>query len=42
MDYRSTLEGLEGIWNALSGCSEHRIGALVILYPLVNDRGSWE
>ena len=36
MDYTSTLETLESFWMALSRCSEHRVGAWAILYPLVN------
>ena len=35
MDYTSTLETLESFWIALSRCSVHRVGARVILYPLV-------
>ena len=42
MDYKSTLEGLEGFWNASAGCSEYQVGAWTILYPLVKVRGSWE
>ena len=42
MEYTSTLEILEGFSNALSRCSEHRVGAWVILYPLVKVRGSLE
>ena len=42
MDYTSTLESSEGFWNALAGCSEHRVGVFAILYPLVKVRGSWE
>ena len=36
MDYTSTLEIFESFWNALSRCSECLVGALAILYPLVN------
>ena len=42
MDYRSTLEGLEGFRNASAGCSKHRVRAWAILYHLVKVRGSWE
>ena len=46
MDYTSTLETLEIFWMALSICSAHRVGALVILYPLVKvsitGNCSWE
>ena len=42
MDYTSTLEGLEGFWNALTRCSKNRVGSWAILYPLVKVRGSLE
>ena len=42
MEYKSTLEGLEGFRNASAGCSEHRVGIWAILYPFVKVRGSWE
>ena len=35
MHYTSTLENLECLWNPLSMCSTHRVGAFAILYPLV-------
>ena len=38
----STLEGLEGFWNALTGCSQRILGARAILYPMVNVKGSWK
>ena len=31
----STVETLESFWNSLSMCSEHQLGTLAILYPLV-------
>ena len=42
MDEKSTLQGLEGFWNASDGCSEYRVGAWAILYPLVKVGGSWD
>ena len=35
MEYMSTLEGLESVWNALCRCYEHRVGARAILYRFV-------
>ena len=35
------MDGLEGIWNVLTRCYEHQVGASVILYALVKVRGSW-
>ena len=40
MDYKSTLQGLEGFWNSLAGFSEHEFEAWVMLYALVKVRGS--
>ena len=42
MDYKSTLEGLEGFSNALTRFSELQVGFEAIFYPLVKVRGSWE
>ena len=46
MHYTSTLETLECIWKSLFMCSAHRVGALAILYPLVEVSStgisSWE
>ena len=39
MEYISTLETIEGFWNALAGCSKHQV-SWTILYTLVNVRGS--
>ena len=43
MDYTSALETLENFWMTLSWCSEHQVGAWVILYPLVkvSSRGNY-
>ena len=40
MEYISTPETVEGFRNALARCSEHRVGAWAILYPMVKLRGS--
>ena len=42
MDYKSTLEGLEGFRNASAGCSDHRVIAWAILHPFIKAGRSWE
>ena len=42
MNYKSTLKGLVGFWNAIAVFSEHRVGAWEILYNLIKVGGSWE
>ena len=42
MDYKSTLETLEGFLNASAMCSEHILGAWAILHPLVKVKGFLE
>ena len=42
MDYRSSLETLEDLSNALARHYAHQVGAWAILYPLVKVRGSQE
>ena len=42
MDYNSTLDGLEGFWNALTTCSEHQLGGWTIFHLLVKIRESWK
>ena len=41
MDYTSALETIEDFWMTLSWCSEHQVGALAILYPLVKVSSPW-
>ena len=36
------MEGLQCFLNALTGYSEHRVGAWTIFYTLVKVRGSWK
>ena len=42
MDYMNTLEDLEKFSNAFARKYEHPVGALAILYHLVQIRGFWE
>ena len=42
MDYKSTLEGLQGFYIASAGFSEHQVGAWTIPDTLVKVRGSWK
>ena len=42
MDYKSTLVGLGGFWNASAGFSEHQFRALTTIYTLVKVRVSWK
>ena len=42
MEYRSTLETLEGFSSALARHCKHQVGAWAILYPLAKVRESQE